>query len=212
MNLTPRLMTILQGVELFSTLSYEQLCGLVEASRGERYQAGEDILCEGEPSRRLGVLISGEAQVYKGAGESRVLMSILGPGSVIGAAALFLEDAAAATGIRAKRASAVMWTEEETLAALMREDFTFTRGYLAYLTSRIHFLTERIESIACTGAEEKLWSFLLRNAQEGEVRLPGGMGGLAEALGMSRASLYRVMDRLVSSGRIRRDGRNIYIN
>lgn len=210
MNPTPRAIEIMRGTAPFDVLSAERLAELIRASYGVKYQAGEDILFEGESSHKLGVILSGEAQVFKGAGEGRVLMSVLAPGSVIGAAGLFSEESAA-TGIHAKRGAAVLWIGERAMEELMQSDFVFTRRYIGYLTSRIRFLTERIENIACSGAQEKLYGFLVRNSQNGVVKLAVGMGELAEALSISRASLYRVMDELISAGRIRRDGKTIYI-
>lgn len=211
MNPTPKAIEIMRATPPFDVLSLERLAELIRASSGERYAAGEDILTEGERSERLGVILSGEAQVYKGAGEGRVLMSVLSAGSVIGAATLMSGEPAAATGIHAKRGAVVLWISRQTAEELMRGDFDFTRRYIGYLTSRIRFLTERIENIASSGAQERLYGFLVKNSQDGVVRLALGMGELAEALGISRASLYRVMDELISTGRIRRDGRTIYI-
>ena len=211
MKPTKKVLDTLRACTLLSGLDEESLIQLAGEAEEERYAPGGEILREGVGAHRLGVLLTGEAQVYKSAGENKLLVSVLGAGSVIGAATLFLKDAVAATGIRAKRNTSVLWVGEEALTELMRADFAFTRSYIEYLTSRIHFLTGRMESIACAGAAERLYGFLVKNAEDGKVVLPAGMNELARALSISRASLYRVMDEFIRSGKLRRDGKTIYI-
>lgn len=177
----------------------------------ESFGAGEPILSEGEENRRLGILLSGSAEVFKPAGGVRVPMSRLFPGDLLGAASLFSEDAHAVTAVDAVHRCEVLFFPEDTLRSLMQENFTLAENYFAYLTERIHFLTGRIESIASPTAAEKLWNHLLHNAQDGAVELSGGFSRLASTLCISRASLYRVLDELEQQGRIARQGKKILL-
>ena len=196
---------------LFKDMPEEFVLHAVGRMRLMQFQVGETILCEKQDVHTLGILACGEAAVYKTAGGGKLLISVLPEGSLIGAATLFLNNGGAATEIRAKRACRIACFDEELVKELMRSSFEFTLRYATYLTERIHFLTQRIESIGCTTAGDKLYSYLLQCSEDGRVVLPMGMGELAEALNMSRASLYRVMDALEDTERIRRDGKTIYI-
>lgn len=104
-----------------------------------------------------------------------------------------------------------MFIEENAFRRMLREDGVLLERYLSYLTERIHFLTGRIESIACPTAEDKLMNYLTQNAHGGSVTVPFGMNQLAAALSVSRASLYRVFESLERSGRISRNGKTIKI-
>ncbi|MBE5784536.1 MAG: Crp/Fnr family transcriptional regulator [Clostridiales bacterium] len=177
----------------------------------EHFAAGETILSEGEEKHRLGILLSGSAEVFKPAGGANVPMNRLAPGDLLGAASLFSSDAHAVTAVVAAAPCDVLFFDEETLKALMQENFTLAENYFAYLTGRIHFLTGRIESIASPTAAEKLWNHLLRNAEGGAVELSGGFSRLASTLCISRASLYRVLDELEQQGRIARQGKKILL-
>lgn len=177
----------------------------------EHFAAGETILSEGEEKHRLGILLSGHAEVFKPAGGAKVPMNRLVPGDLLGAASLFSVDAHAVTAVVASADSEVLFFEEETLKALMQENFTLAENYFAYLTGRIHFLTGRIESIASPTAAEKLWNYLVRNAEDGAVEPSGGFSRLASTLCISRASLYRVLDELEQQGRIARQGKRILL-
>jgi CRP-like cAMP-binding protein len=197
-------------------------CGMEEAffpralvgARLEAFCAGAVVMAAGERMRALGVIVEGTADVYKRRDKNAqegLLMSVLIPSSCFGAATMFLSDAEAATEVRTRRGCKVLFFPEEWLKALMRENFAFAERYIAYLTERVHFLTDRIESIASPTAAEKLYSHLAQSAQNGIVHLPHGMRALAGALGISRASLYRVMDELEEQGRIKREGNTIYL-
>ena len=183
------------------------------AARGyvECFGAGTPVFLSGEANRRLGVLVSGSAEVYKPTGAGRILMSVLTPGALLGAASLFLADAHAVTEVDALTPCEVLFFDEETLKTLMQENFKFAENYFCYLTGRIHFLTGRIESIASPTVADKLLNYLAQNAENGVVNVPHGYNRLASALSVSRASLYRVMDELEREGRILRKGKQILL-
>ncbi len=175
------------------------------------YAAGEALFSEGGETQGLGILLSGRAQVYKAAGESRVLMSVLEPPAMTGAACLFVEDARAVTLALAVKATRLALFPEASLRLLMRENFALAENYMRYLSGRVRFLTGRIESIGSPGAAEKLMHYLALNATEGRLALPMGYKTLADALCVSRASLYRALDALEAQGRLRREGKTLII-
>lgn len=170
---------------------------------------GAHTLSGGE--RTLGVIVSGTAEIHRPAGDGSVLMSVLGAGSVTGAATLFGDGGEVLTELRTRRGCTLAVWSEADVRKLMRESFEFTERYLEYLTGRVRFLVARIESIACPTAAEKLYNHLLKSAEGGEVRLAKGMSGLASAIGVSRASLYRVMEELEASGLVIHDGKIVKI-
>ena len=170
----------------------------------ERFAPGTPVLRSGDARRRLGVLLLGSAEVYKPTGAGRILMSVLAPGALLGAACLFLADAHAVTEVEATEACEVLFFDEETLKTLMQENFALAENYFCYLTGRI-------ESIASPTVVDKLLNYLAQNAQDGAVEVPYGYSRLANALSVSRASLYRVMEELEREGRIAREGKRILL-
>ena len=159
----------------------------------------------------LGLLLAGRAQVTKTAGHTKLRMSELGPGSLLGGATLFGKGRQP-TEIRAIGSCQVLFFPEGVFEAMLEADFGLTKRYIGYLTARIRFLTDRIESIACPTAADKLLCHLVQCADEtGALHMPGGMDALAQSLGMSRATLYRSLNALEEAGRIRRQGRAIYL-
>ena len=83
-------------------------------------------------------------------------------------------------------------------------------GFAAYLSARIRFLTRRIEALTAGDSASKLLSYLLEREQDGKVDIQS-CAELARRLDVGRASLYRALDSLETSGDIRREGKKIFI-
>lgn len=159
----------------------------------------------------LGLFLAGRADVTKAAGQASLRMSELGPGSLLGAATLFGKGGQP-TQVQAIISCRVLFFPQAVFETMLEADFGLTKRYLGYLATRIRFLTDRIESIACPTSADKLLCHLAQFSDEkGAVRTPGGMDALAKTLGMGRATLYRALNALEETGRIRREGRAIYL-
>ncbi|HWQ57927.1 MAG TPA: Crp/Fnr family transcriptional regulator [Clostridia bacterium] len=202
---------LISQTPLFSGLGPEFVSRAALLAEITLFAAGQTIFAEGESTGGLGVLLSGKAQVYKAAGESRVLVSVLEPPAMTGASCLFMRGARAVTEVLAVKACRLALFGEDALRALMRENFALAENYMRYLSGRVRYLTGRIESIGSPGAAEKLMNYLALNARDGALALPMGFKALADALCVSRASLYRVLDALEAEGSLRRDGKTIYL-
>lgn len=174
-----------------------------------RYAAGEEILSAHTGSKGLGVLVRGSAVVEKHAKDGYIRMSELKPCALFGMAAMFLGGDAHAypTRIIAQKDSAALLIPEDTFREMLRADFRLAENYIRYLTRRIYFLNDRIEELICPSTDQRVLLYLTQNAEDGRFTL--AMTTLAQSLSISRASLYRALDKLEAAGRIRRDGRTI---
>ncbi len=207
----PNDFAVLRATPLFRGLSPAFVEEAARHGRVEAFAPRETVFAQGGEAHGLGVLLVGRAQVYKNTGGARVLMSVLEPGAMLGAAGLFLREAPTVTEVTALKQSRVLFFEEAVLRELMRGEFALAENYMAYLTGRIRFLTGRIESIGSHTAAEKLMNYLALNSKNGVLHLSMGYGALAEALCLGRASLYRAMDALEAEGKLRRDGKTMYL-
>ena len=175
--------------------------GAVTAAFG----AGQEVYTPDRFQRRLGILLSGELRVTKGS----LSVSVLEPGDLFGAAALY-SDGAFSTTITALRDSRCLLLEQELVDDLLANDCAIRANYLGYLTGRIRFLSGRLQSLAQPGAEGKLARYLLANGGEG--KLTCSATDLAKRLGISRASLYRAFEAMEEAGLISRKGKTIFVN
>ena len=146
-------------------------------------------------------------QVNKGA----LIMSVLEPGDLFGAAALFNDRADYATTLTARAPCRVLLLPQALVEELMVRFPEVGRNYVAYLSGRICFLSGKIDALTAGSAERKVAQYLLSRLEGGWVELDCSAAGLARRLGVSRASLYRALDALAGRGVLRREGRRVQV-
>lgn len=169
------------------------------------FSGGETVYAPQHFQRRLGILLSGQMRVTKGA----LTVSVLEPGELFGAAALYSDAPEFSTTITALRDSHCLLLEQELVDRLLTENRRIRENYLCYLTDRIRFLSGRMQSLAQPGVEGKLARYLLANGRAGSLTCSAT--DLAQRLGIGRASLYRAFEAMERSGLISRQGKTIHI-
>lgn len=171
------------------------------------FQTGQTLYRPDHFSRCLGVLLSGGVRVTRDA----LAISILAPGDLFGAAALFNDRPDYATTLTAISPCRVVLLTQELVSLLMDESPVIRDNYIRYLSGRIRFLSGKIRSLAADSAEGKLKQHLLTSLSPDRPRLDCPATELAHRLGISRASLYRAFDALEGQGLIRREGRSLLV-
>lgn len=172
--------------------------------RRETAVKGSKIYTPHQFQRCLGVVLEGQIQVTKGS----LIMSVLEPGDLFGAAALFHAEDYAVT-LTAQRSCTLLLLPQALVEDLMARFPQVARNYVAYLSGRIRFLSGKIETLAAGSVERKLAQYLLAHAPEGWMACSAT--GLAKRLGVGRASLYRAFDALTQMGLIRREGKRLQV-
>lgn len=174
------------------------------------YEAGAYLLRRGDKSDRLCILLRGSADVSRISEDGLMHMSTLKKNDLYGAASLFGGDMGYVTDIRCnERVRALLITEDEVLA-LLTENQTVLRNYLRYLNGRIRFLNKRLDAFSKNTVAAKLLTFFSAEAKDG-IYTVKNYTKLSETLCLSRATLYRALETLETSGKIRREGKIITI-
>ncbi|MCI9156249.1 MAG: Crp/Fnr family transcriptional regulator [Lawsonibacter sp.] len=203
MPLTQEEMSLLINGPLFRDVGEELLRSLTELEGASLVRFDPGVVYSPQHFRRsLAVVLSGQLQVTKGT----LAVSVLGPGDLFGAAALYSDEPEFATTITARRPSRCLMLEQRLVDRLLAEQGKIRENYLRYLTGRIRFLSGRLQTLAQPGVEGKLVRYLLAN---GDSSCPATQ--LCQRLGVSRASLYRAFSALEDSGLITRKGKTITI-
>ena len=144
MPLTVEELHLLAACPLFLGVAEALLCQLArEAGRAE-FSPGQVVYDPGHFRRCLGVVLSGRLQVTKGS----LAVSLLEPGDLFGAAALYSGEAEFASTITAQRPSACLMLEQSLVDRLLAEQGQIRENYLRYLTGRIRFLSGRLQALA----------------------------------------------------------------
>ena len=206
LSLTREELALLTGGPLFCGVDGALLCALTEEPGAERaaFAPGQVVYDPRHFSRSLGVVLSGQLQVTKGS----LSVSLLEPGDLFGAAALYSDEAEFATTITAKRPSLCLMLAQPLVDRLLAQQGQVRENYLRYLTGRIRFLSGRLQTLAQPGVEGKLARYLLAGGGR-TVTCPAAE--LCQRLGVSRASLYRAFAALEEGGLIRRSGKTITV-
>lgn len=186
----------------------EQLCNAFEFSLKE-LKKGESILCHGSNDHCFGVIVCGRALVSRASGGRRVILRHLEDGAFFGVSSLFGGEAFP-TDIVADTTCIVATATEGALESLLKSDGQIAMNYIRFLSGRIRFLNDSIDSYSIRSADEKIAKFILRECAGGEGVVES-YTRTADALGIGRASLYRALDSLENRGVISRQKQKITI-
>lgn len=171
------------------------------------FEAGQTLYQPHRFSRSLGILLSGSVRVTRDA----LVISVLSPGELFGAAALFNDLPDYATTLTAAAPCRAVLLEQQLISRLMDENARIRDNYIRYLSGRIRFLSGKVQSLAAPGVDGKLARFLLSRLTPDEPVLCCPSADLARRLGISRASLYRAFELLESRGLIVRETRALRV-
>ncbi len=161
----------------------------------------------------LGILLSGNATIkrYNDIGDSITIRSI-SSGDLFGSASVFGDWKNGMSSIIAETKCDVLYISEEKFCELIKLYPQISINYITYLSDRIRFLNQKLDTFSANSTEEKLYEYLLSIADSnGDIALKFGMSELARRLNVGRTSLYRDINSLESKKMITRNGRNFKI-
>lgn len=173
------------------------------------FKKGETVFSEKNFIPCICVILEGSAIVKKG----ETVISRLKKYDLYGAAFLYNDISVFRNTVTALTPLSVAVLSKEGMDILIRNDSSIAFNYIKYLSHRVTFLNDKIEGYTAQSAEEKLMRYLKKNAenQNGQCEIAVSMKELSSVLCISRASLYRVLDSLEQSGKIRREDKKIFI-
>ena len=201
-----RTRAMLRDSFLFREVPEAGLDWALTQSQTETAPKGDVLYTTRRFQRSLGFVLSGKVRVTRG----ELFVDVLEPGTWFGAAALFNEREDYPTTLTALADCEVLFLSQETVAELMERWPRAGVNYVHYLSGRICFLSDRLNSLAAGSAEEKVEQFLRRSADaDGVVCVPAT--AVAQALGLGRASVYRAFETLEERGVLTRDHKKFII-
>jgi len=194
---------------LFSGISEEDVRALLgeDGVHVSHYEKDQVIFERTTKARALAVILYGSCLVTKESETGRMPMSVLKQLDLFGAAALFHHEPDYVARVAAAESTWVLLIPEEALKSMMKRDFRIVENYLDYLTARIRFLSERLDGFLPQSVEDRVLRHIASHAENGVYRSEWSVSALADALRISRTTLYRAIDKLVSEGKIERCGR-----
>lgn len=188
----------------FASLDDRELQWLETHSRRISFARGEIIYQGRNFQHCLGIVLEGEAMVRKEQGPP---LNVLHAGQCFGAAALFAPLEEYVTTVEARTPCTVAFVPDVVLEELFLRCPRAAVDYIRFLSGRIQFLNQKIDSFTQPSVQQTVQQWLEHNCDEkGAVQVRGGYARLARVLNVSRASLYRCLGQMEQEGILRKEG------
>ena len=194
---------------LFGLLSEQTIAALASDDRCVTltFSCGQSVNADDAFRRALGLVLKGQVDVHRMGGGSRVLLNRLEEGRLFGCATLFADEEQYLTAITAKTKAEIFFIPSPVCEELIAANPAFALAYIRFLSDRIRFLNRRLASLSAPCVEEKLAKFF----SECDDSITPNMAQLASALGIGRASLYRMVEAFVKRGFLQKNGKTITV-
>ncbi|TYQ12668.1 UNVERIFIED_CONTAM: CRP-like cAMP-binding protein [Acetivibrio alkalicellulosi] len=206
----------IENVFLFNHLDKGELIGVLDKFKYKivHYKKGQFVYDNLKFNREIGIILRGKAEVTKNLfSGKKVIVNQLKEGDVFGIAAIFQKKDYYISSIYTKDKCSIFFIEESQMLRLFEIDQRILKNYLYYVNERIYFLNNRIECFTHEQAKDRVLYYLQdlknENSKKEYIILPLSKVELADYLGISRASLYRVLGRLEEENYIRINKKNI---
>ena len=195
---------------LFDGTGDAQLTSYLDSCTENTYTPGQVIHSAQRPLRGIGVIVSGKAKIISGGGS---LLRLLKKGDSFGAASVFNSSPSNRTEVICTASCKLLVIGEDVINRVIAEDSYAAVRYITFLSDRIAFLNTRIGSLTAGDTSEKVAGFILSldPDKSGMVSIGQHLTNVASGLSMSRASLYRTLDRFTELGFIKKEDENVTI-
>jgi len=204
-----------RGADCFCNLTPESLVDLEAIGHSVRFEAGENVLRQGDPGDRVYLMCSGRVKLTASSAEGRqLILRIAGPGDVLGLAAVLNGGDHKVTAEALEPCEAKAIGREEFLAFMERcRDVSRNTAMTMALEYEGAVLSAR--RLALSGsASSKLASVLLewgrmgRGATDGamEFTMPLTQEELANMAGMTRETVTRTLAKFRREGMLIQKG------
>jgi CRP/FNR family transcriptional regulator len=195
----------------FSALPAEELKKLAPYVRVRRYERGDVIFREGDPSERFHTVVSGRVKIVKFAPHAKeLILEIFGPGDPFGAVAAYEGRPFPASAV-AIEPTEILSIQRRDFFALIARHPEIARGLLLGLTRRLVELTQKLAQMTSGGVEYRIANLFLKLAdrmgvKEGEgtvIPLALSRQDIADMVGTTIETAIRIMSRWGKEGIVR---------
>jgi CRP-like cAMP-binding protein len=132
---------LLQGVDVFSAVSTEQLAHLAAISEEIERSVGTTIYREADPSDAMYIVLAGEVRLHR----AEAAVTTATAGAAFGTWALF-DDEARVTSATTTQDSRLLRIYKEDFIELLADNVEITQGVLKAVVRRLRGLVERLGS------------------------------------------------------------------
>ncbi len=201
----------LKKIDLFSSLTDEELRRVREKIVIKKFKKNEVILHEENTSEYMYIILDGEAKVVQVTGEGRaIIVTIHRSGDFFGELSLIDGKTAPAT-VKASRDSVTAIISKKDFYSLIHDQNKVLDNLLQILSSRLRESWKRIQMLNFNDAAQRVKMLFMMLAETYGKATPRGMllsvklihQDIADMTGLTRETVTRVLDRLQKAGEIK---------
>lgn len=201
----------LKKIELFSSLTGEELRQVREKIVIKKFKKNEIILHEENTNDYMYVILEGEAKVIQVTGEGKgIIVTMHQTGDFFGELSLIDGKTAPAT-VKATRDSITAIISKKDFYSLIYSQKKVLENLLNILSSRLRESWKRIQMLNFNDAAQRIKMLFLMLAETYGKETPRGMllsiklihQDIADMTGLTRETVTRVLDKLQKAGEIK---------
>jgi CRP/FNR family transcriptional regulator, nitrogen oxide reductase regulator len=194
---------MLRRLPFFRRVPAELRARVAAVARLRRYEKGDLIFAEGDPSHAFILIVTGRVKVFKSTpGGKEIILEIFADGDPLGAVAVY-EGAPFMASALALEPVELLVVDHREFLGLLEEHPAFVRGLLSGLTIRLAELTRRLAELTGARVEARFARLFLklceqigRSERDGVfVPMPLSRQELADLTGTTIETAIRIMSR-----------------
>ena len=198
-------MSDLKRIPLFAGCGDDDIARLLShPHQRQTYAAGEVVLAAGDACRSLMLLTEGTVVCHMASDEGRELVvNHFDAPDILAPAFLFAADNSVPISIVAHTRCEVLFINREGFFDFMRGDPAVLRQFLALLSARGRFLSEKVRTFAVKGMRSRILDYLAVHHAITNI------SRTAQQLGVARPSLSRLLSEMIDEGVLLRTAEGI---
>src|SRR5215212_2521309 len=198
---------LLSNVDLFDSLSEEEIRQLLDENSDVRLGEGETFYAPWEQGGKLFILKKGQMRLYRSEGSREFTLEVVDAGTVFGEMA-FTPHRLRESYARATAPSVVFVMERTAVERLIEEKPQVGLRIISLLSERLHYYETRMEDVTLKEVPARLASLILFLIESegvqtpGEIRIPTSYTHehLGTMIGANREAVTRAFGRLQDEG------------
>ncbi len=207
--------SVLRGIPLFRRLAADDRGRLAAVSVLRRFDRGQTLFGEGDPSDAFFTVVAGRVKVFRTTPEGKdLILELFGAGDPIGAVAVYEERPYPASAVALEETTCLV-VPRTHFFRLLEQHPTLVRGLLVAMTWRLVELTDRLAELTGGKMEPRFARLMLkladdegRVAEDGSVHIPVALSRqeLADLAGTTIETTIRIMSRWGKTGLVETTG------
>jgi CRP/FNR family transcriptional regulator len=210
---------LLATVDLFESLSKEEIRELLRQNSEVRLEEGETFYAPWEQGGKLFILKKGQMRLYRTEGARELTLEVVEAGTVFGEMA-FTPYRLRESYARAMEPCVIFAMERAKVERLIEEKPQVGIRIISLLSERLHYYETRMEDVTLKEVPARLASLILFLIESegmqipGEIRIPTSYTHehLGTMIGANREAVTRAFGRLQDEGALQIKRRLIYVD